>query len=298
MFIGAFLSFDTSFDATLVDYVTTENVQIENGVFDELYLDSNTSLQNNADIPEWGYSTILHANFKNNILAGNVDFTLDSVSALIVKKRKQGTYKWIPLYERAITSAEDFNFILNDPVVASMTSYEFAAIPVINGAEGTYQITTVDVEFDGAFIIDPTNGYQVILNLSRQSLNRNNPSTVLEPVNSKYAYVNYYSQLQYDKFSISGLFAPLNRQTCEFEIENAWQYRKNIREFLTNRRTKVVKFYDGEMYLAAVVDQISESIDSHPDNVNTTVNFVEVGDPDNNSDLYYHGFSNYLEAGV
>lgn len=298
MFTGAFFAYDTSLTPTPVTTGSTEYIEITNGIFDDLYLTANTNLEYNTTIPDWDYDTIMHAQFKNNLLAGNVDFTIESVSGLVIKRKKENSYKWTQLYTREIETEEDFEFYYNDNTVASMSNYEYAAIPIINGVEGAYQITSVYVEFDGAFIVDQTNGYQLIANLSRPSLSRNNPSNILEPINSKYPYVNYYSSLQYDRFTVTGLFMRLNRTTCQFEHENSWTLRKEVRDFLTNRRAKIVKFWNGEIYMAAVIDPIQESMDGHPDNVNMTINFIEIGNVDDTKDLYYHGFTNYLEVGV
>lgn len=298
MFLGTFLASDTSLNSTPVASDNTEYFEITNGVFDDVYMDADTDLEFSTEIPEWGYSTILHAKFQDNILAGNVDFTLAMISSMLIKRRVEGSYNWVTIYEKEIKSEEDFDFFYNDIVVASNTHYDYAAVPVIAGAEGTYQLTSVDVKFDGAFIVDPTKGYQLIANLSRPNLTRNNPSSMIEPINSKYPHVNYYSQSQYDRFTISGLFVALNKNNCEFDFDGGWKFRKEVRDFLTNRRSKIVKLYDGQIYMAAVIDPIQETIDGHPDNVITTINFVEVGDVNDGSDLYYHGFTDFLEAGV
>jgi len=298
MFLGGFLASTSSLDATPVASENTTLVEISNGVFDDLFVDSNINLPYNTTIPSWDYTTLFHAHFQDNILAGNVNFTLSTISALVLKRRKKGTFLWTPLYSQAVTQEEDLDFYFNDITVASNTTYEYAAVPIINYAEGTYQTTSVDVEFDGAFILDNTKAYQVIANLSRPNLTRNNPSSVIEPVNSKYPYINYYSQSQYDSFTLTGMFISIDRDKCEFDFENGWRFRKEVRDFLTNRRSKIVKLYDGQIYMAAVTDNIQESTDGHPENVNTTINFIEVGDVDNGADLYYHGFSNYLEVGV
>lgn len=298
MFLGAFLSLDTSIAATTLDTDMTSSIVIENGIYDDLFVDMNTDLEYSTTIPKWDYTTVMYARFRNNLLAGNVDFTLATISELILKKREYGSYNWTTIFSKTIKSEEDLDFFYNDIVVASNTRYQYAAVPVLGGAEGEYQVTNVDVSFDGCFIIDPTNGYKLIANLTRSSLSRNNPANIIEPINSKYPYVNYYSQSQYDSFTISGLFAPFNPNTCEFDSQNGWKYRKKVRDFLTNRRSKIVKLYDGQIYMASVVDAIQESIDGHPENVNMTINFVEVGDVNNGSDLYYHGFTDFLEAGV
>lgn len=298
MFLGSFLANTSSLDATPVHSENTTLVEITNGVFDDLYMDSDTSLEYSTTIPEWGYTTILHARFQDNILAGNVNFTLSTISALVLKRRKKGAFTWTPLCSQPVTQEEDLDFYFNDITVASNTTYEYAAVPIINMAEGTYQITSVDVEFDGAFVVDPTYGYQLIANLHRGNLTRNNPASLIEPINSKYPYINYYGQSQYDKFTISGMFMEMVNNCRVNEDVYSWQLRKAVRDFLTNRRSKVVKLYDGQIYLAAVMDPIQESEEQHIDFVNMTVNFVEVGDVDNGADLYYHGFSNYLEVGV
>ena len=296
IFLGAISAMEIN--ATPVNSDTTEYIQIENAIYDELYVDSDVTAEYDTTIPEWGYTTILDAKFRNNILAGNVDFTLSSISNLLVKKRKQGDYKWTTIHNVPINSDGDFDFFYNDIVVASNTTYEYAAVPIIGGVEGTYQIVDVDVKFEGCFIIDPTYGYQVIGELHRDNLTRGIPSNIIETVHSPYPYVHYYSEIKYDKFTVSGLWAELNRDTCRFDMDNAWKYRKALRDFLSNRHSKIVKWYDGQIYMACVVDQVSETMNKPHQHVITSVPFVEVGNVESNHDLYYHGFIEYLEVGV
>lgn len=296
MFVGGFVSHTSSMNTTPIASQNTEYIEISNGVFDEVYMDADTSIAPDTEIPEWGYTTVLNAKFKNNILAGNVDFTLASISGMVIKKRKLDDYKWTTIYEFPVRTEDDFDFFFNDIVVASNTTYEYAAVPIVNGVEGSYQIISVDVKFDGCFIVDTTNVYQILLDLSSPSLNRSLKSTVIEPVNSKYPYMYYYSQNRYDKFPVTGTFIELNRTTGEWNVNDAWRYRKALRDFMGNYHTKLVKFYDGRIYLASVDGDIVENVGNHPDLVHTTVNFIEVGDVNDNTDLYYHGFTTFLEG--
>ena len=213
----------------------------------------------------------------------------------IIKKRKMDDYKWTTIYTVPIKTEEDFDFYFNDIVVASNTMYEYAAVPIINGVEGSYQTINVNVEFEGCFIVDTTNAYQILLDLNSNSLTRSINGSVIEPFNSKYPYVYYYSKLQYDKFSVSGSFIELNRSDCTWDIENSGKYRKSLRDFISNQRAKLVKFFDGRIYLACAIDNITESGDSNPYLVHSTINFIEIGDVNSNSDLYYHGFTEFLE---
>lgn len=296
MFLGGFTAMEIS--ATPVNSSTTENIEITNAIFDELYVDGDTTQEYSTEIPQWGFSTILDAKFKNNILAGNVDFTLSSIGGMFIKKRKVGDYKWITIHYVPIETAEDFDFYYNDIVVASNTTYEYAAVPIVNNAEGTYQTITVDACYDGCFIIDPTYGYQVIGELKRPNLKRKVPVNVIETVHSPYPYIHYYSESKYDQFSVSGLFVEKDKETYEFDMLNGWKHRESARDFLSNRRTKIVKWYDGQIYMACVTGDVDESEGSFNEHVITNIQFTQVGNVNSNADLYKHGFTNYLEVGV
>lgn len=53
----------------------TTSVKLSNGIFNDLFITDDTS---STDIPmstDWDYSTLLHARFDGDLLAGNVDFT-------------------------------------------------------------------------------------------------------------------------------------------------------------------------------------------------------------------------------
>lgn len=301
MFIGSFLQYNMSLDPALIDSDSQlEELVIENGIFSDVYMDANTALTPDMNIPEWGHTTVLHADFNGNLLAGNIKFPIESISKLLVKKRVSNTMQFTKILEIEVNGDKNkLNFYYNDILVASKTNYEYAVVPVVNGVEkANPQTISVDVEFDGAFIMDTTKGFHIIANLSKNNLSRNVHGSTLEPINSKYPYINYYSNLDYDSFSITGVFVDYDPQKCHFDFENSWKTRKEARQFLNNKKTKIVKLWNGEIYMANVIDQITESVDRHPDVVNTTVNFVEVGDVYDNFDLYYHGFTNYLEVGA
>lgn len=298
MFIGAFLSYNTSFDATPVNAETTQQITIENGIYDEVYMDSDETMEYTTEIPHWQHTTVLNAKFKENILAGNVDYTIGSISGMIVKKRRINDYKWTTVYKTDVHSEEDLNFYHNDPIVAARTRYEYAVIPILNGAEGTYQTIQVDVDFNGAFIIDPEKTYNVLLDLKRDTLSRQLHANIVEPANSRYPYVHYYSKSQYDRFNLTGAFIELKKEENNWDVENGFRYRKEFRDFIDNKRSKIVKFDDGNMYMACVIDNINETTQGHKDLIHTTLQCIEVGDVYNNEDLYYHGFVNFLEVGV
>ena len=71
-----------------------------------------------------------------------------------------------------------------------------------------------------------------------------------------------------------------------------------MRNFLSNRKPKIVKWYDGQIYMACVTSDVGETEGVFNQHVTTSITFTEVGSVDNNMDLYKHGFINCLEVGV
>jgi len=296
MFLGNFLSSVGSIDGTRINPTETRSFELSNAIYDELYLDTDTSMEYTIAIPQWGYSTVFDAKFKGNLLAGNVDFTLSSVSAILIKKRKKGTYKWTTIHSIPVTKVEDLVFALNDITTPSKSTYTYAAVPIIDGTEGTYQTTDIDIQFKGAFIIDKTHTYRLYLDFSRDSLSRAIPSSIIEPANSKYPHVVYTSKSNYDKVTVSGLFVNLESSTKT--IDDNWGHRREVRDFLNNGLAKTIKFDNGEIWIGKIIDSIQESTNGYSENIKTSFTFVEIGDAESNEDLYYHGFSNYLEVKV
>ena len=68
--------------------------------------------------------------------------------------------------------------------------------------------------------------------------------------------------------------------------------RNTIDEFLTDGYPKILKTYDGDIYLAAITGDISRNNGQHYQNVGQSWEWVEVGDPNDCGDLYDYGFIN------
>ena len=79
---------------------------------------------------------------------------------------------------------------------------------------------------------------------------------------------------------------------CQFDTEKAWEYRRELDEFLTNGEPKLIKSFEGEMWLVEIVNDISRSNTGHPALVNHSFEWVEVGNPLSVGDLYDNGFIN------
>ena len=75
--------------------------------------------------------------------------------------------------------------------------------------------------------------------------------------------------------------------------ENGYQYRNNLDQFLTDGYAKILKTVDGDIYLISVVGGIQRNNNgSHYENIGSSFEWAEIGDPNDSGDLYDNGFIN------
>lgn len=270
-------------------------IDLTNASFDELYISKNTNLNIDSE-KQWDYATILYAHFNGNLLGGNVNFTLDNIDTLRLKRRKVGTFNWVTLYQVPIRTTEDLNIIYYDILVAAKTEYEYALVPVKDGIENTYQSDTIIPIFEGLFVVGKDKIYHTIFNINQVGnldTQRNFSSIKLEPYESKYPIIVYNSNINYASSSISATFVETNRADRTIDWENGWRFRDEFKDFLLDKKAKVIKFETGQAYLAAIVgDSVSDNSNGHRENVITTFNWNEIGNLESSTDLYDTGFIN------
>ena len=179
------------FSGTVEDKLpnTMFRVKLENGVYDDLYathINERIKEPNEFVVPsEWDEETYFHAKFNGDLYSGNADFGVENTTNIIVKRRKKGTYKWLPLFNIDADSSEDYNFAILDPYAASGITYEYAVVPIVNGVEGTYSIAECTVDFDSLIIIDKDETYFTPFDIE-YSQQKNNTSSTIVPIGSKY----------------------------------------------------------------------------------------------------------------
>lgn len=276
------------------------DVTISGAIFDTLRID--TEITSDFDISEeWTETTKLLALFGGNLYSGNVDLSVKNTSDLIVKRRKYGEFSWFNMFDIPVENADSFNFNIIDRYANACTQYQYAVVPIINGLEGEYnfgrnELTDeefIECEFDGIVILDRDTEYSTFLNLEME-FQKNQGSNYIVPLNSKYPYIvnndlnNYYSG------SISAAF--LKFENCEYQKLDSVQYREDFLNFLINDNFKILKIYDGRSYMIEIVDTPTDSNSEHPELHIISFNFVEVGDPLSNEDMYLNGFLDISEA--
>lgn len=298
IFLGTtFCAGRNSLDATATKInanINSKNIKLQNGIYDDIYISKNINREYSTIIPSvWDYDTILYAQFKGNLNAGNVDFILDTVSAFRIKRRLANTSEWITIHEFPITNINDLRFEKYDRYVQSNHTYEYLLAPIINGIEGNSYLKTATPKFDGIFLVDKENRYGTLLDITLDT-QKFKPSNVINTIGRKYPYVVSNGLSNYYKGSVSGIFIQYQGDQLGFDIENALTYRKNLNEFLYNGEPKILKNEDGRAWMISIIGELDETVEGHKEKIRTKFNFVEIGDINSNMDLYNNNFIDVL----
>lgn len=285
---------------TSVNNVTT--VQVQNGIFDHFHLTSNvTSDYSPIKNTEWAYLDIIVANFDGNINGGNVDFLLQYLTAIKVKRRIKSTFNWVTLKTVTVKAFEDLNFAFNDYIAANNTDYEYALVPILNGAEGDYITNSITSQFKGVFICEKDSIYKFYAGVAYGTGKRVKKIGVFEPYGSKYPVIVANAKTNYYSNSISFTVLPLdyekNRIMDRYEIN---KLTEEILNYITNNKAKIIKDWNNSIHLVYPSSEPNITYDNNwgMGKVDISFDYVEVGDANNEKDLMEFGLVEPVVSGV
>jgi hypothetical protein len=253
---------------------------------DDLFATSSL-LPYSTEIPgDWDIHTLLHAAFNDSLLAGNINFYLNEIRVLRLKRRAKGTLKWLTLYEQEISNVGDLNLVWYDISARSGVSYEYTIVPVFDHVEGALFSNEIASDFRGLFIMDKDSIFTAHLDVKIIE-NRNKPCAVVTTINRKYPFVVSNGMNNYDSGSVSAQFVEYDPGNNVWDIDGARRYVRNLKDFLYSGNAKILKYEDGRMWLISVSSpQISDDEDDYHAQVHTSFDWAEIGDCENTSDLY------------
>lgn len=290
MFLGSsFASSKESLTSALVSSCDVTVLTIADAVFDEIY--STVNIINLTDkeheIPaEWGFDTRLHALFQDNLYGGNVSFTESIVESVRIKKKVKGDKKFKTIYEKPITSNEDFKIELMDYYEPAGT-VEYAYVPIISGGENSYITNQIKSSFDSYFICEKDLSYPMILDTGFEK-KLTQKTSLIELLGREKPVIIKGGRIRYYAGDISCTFIELKDDI--WQTYTSWDYRNGIYDFLTNGKPKILKDYLGNIYMIAVTsNDITEDSD-HYEHVITKFSVAECGSAYDTGDLYDNGF--------
>lgn len=285
---------------TSVNNVTT--VQVQNGIFDHFHLTNNvTNDYSPIKNTEWAYLDIIVANFDGNINGGNVDFLLQYLTAIKVKRRIKGTFNWVTLKTVSIKAFEDLNFAFNDYIAANNTDYEYALVPILNGAEGDYITNSITSQFKGVFICEKDSIYKFYAGVAYGTGKRVKKIGVFEPYGSKYPVIVANAKTNYYSNSISFTVLPLDyekdRIMDRYEIN---KLTEEILNYITDNKAKIIKDWNNSIHLVYPSSEPNITYDNNwgMGKVDISFDYVEVGDANNEKDLMEFGLVEPVVSGV
>ena len=97
-----------SSQSALVNITNLNSITLDNGVYDDLFITKNYNTEITNSNKEWNFDTVLHAMFNGNLLAGNVEFALNTITSIRIKQREKGKFDWITIYDIPINSRFGF----------------------------------------------------------------------------------------------------------------------------------------------------------------------------------------------
>lgn len=299
-FVGYNFSFDQdALNPVLTDLNNITQVQLQNGIFNHINVTSDATMPYSSTIPtEWDIYTIMDCNFNGNINAGNVGFLLEHISSIKVKHRKKGSFDWIALYEIPINTIEDLKFNVQDFFCACSQDYEIALVPTLNGIEGNYIINSIFSEFNGVFICDSESIYKFYAGVGYGTSAQVQRMGVFEPLGRKYPIVIANAETNYQTGSITGTVMPPNYEN-DSVIDRAAivKTRELLNKFFTNKRAKIIKDWNGNIWLVVLMQDIATNFDNNfgMGMMSINANWLEQGNVDVQEDMYKNALTKVVE---
>ena len=246
---------------------------------------------------------------ENNMWTNGDSLSLDyniPVTALLVKRQDtsnpSGT--WLTLYMKPVTQADDMDFTYIDFLNQYGKTYKYALVPLLRQKQGDVDVeieggytlsNAVDSVFDGVFIADADMSQRVKAGASYGNVTTNQSVGALTPIGAQYPVIITNSHNRYDSGSISGYILPSDfYSTGNLSRTDIVKKYNEIKQFLTNKKPKVIKDWNGNIWLTMILDNIDCSFDNNygMGMITFSANWVQVGDATNQEDLQSTGLVN------
>ena len=299
IFLGTILGADPlSIPLTPTAKVNNTRVRIKNGIFDSLYITKDVTSPMTATKPtSWTFDTILYAEFDNTTKAGNLLISIDVITDLIIKRRRTDQFQWITLETKDILHDPDMTY---EEKVAQMEmhgadrtaqigySYEYAAVPVLNGIETEYSTGTVYTDCRGICILDDTEIWVTSLVDDNFNTTAVVPNSVVETMWDKYPTIVRNTNANYEQITVTGSFIK-GFEDCEVKWDDEvgnMEYNRAFYDFLRNGRPKLLKATDGRIWLVYVTTPPTDNWDDSTGMRKITFGCTEIGSALLEEDLY------------
>lgn len=306
LFLNAFLGADEcSIPFTPTPIKENDVVEITGAEVDTFYATKDVESDVAFEAPDnWDFNTVIFPKFNDSAEGGNTDWTVDSLSHLIVRRRKQGEYKWMTLKVQEVHDVSDFSFSGTD-ITTSNAVYEYAIFPSLNGAEGNYSSIMVDVKNTHLVIADKDEIYKTVFTDGSCETVDQAPNNPLITLYGKHPTIIRNTDANYEEISVNASFLPVdkddNGEECMDYAEAVEDdrrrilFNRKIKDFLSNGKAKILKNVDGQSWLVYVTTPPTDSAGNDYKDRTLAFTCTEIGSLDSEQDLYDNGLSDIPE---
>lgn len=272
------------------------SVILQNGIFGGMQIISGIGQTSNTTMPYSSgvldMATVAYAQFNESLGAGRLSLDANTVE---LRRKKildpitdNEIPQWVTLFSLPLDSATIISnygriFILDNFAKTDAVYEYYLSFLDNNGNEVLAQTVQVLSQFCGAYIADGSNSYEISEDWQIPDYNRNQKSVIYEPYGRKYPVVAYNALTNYESGSdMAILRSENNRSNKTNNYLDRISQTKVLREFnnfLTNRKVKVRKDFNGNITLVAILNAVPSSFVQELGNgiSKTQFNWVEVG---------------------
>lgn len=274
------------------------DMTITNGKYNNLFISDDESRdETNFRELEWNQYTLFYCDFNNNIQGGGLDINLSDISTIRVKRRKVGVSQWITIIENEVETVEDIYISLNDFTLPLGESCTYAISFLLkDGSEteliiGTDKDTQLDYttsKFDGVYICDKDKNFKLYNGVVYDGNTANKDIGLLQPIGNQYPVIVDNSRAYYLSGSLSAsLYGYTFDDTRVIDRQDVVLQTKDFNDFMSNGNAKILKDWNGNIWLARTNQSVSNSFVSNYGNGITNISWqwVEQGKYDNEEDL-------------
>ena len=276
----------------LVEQVS--KIHLTNAIYDHMNVSTDITTPVSTTKPtDWTYGTLIDVDFNGSLEGGNVDFLTETIDEIRIKRRKVGDTQWTTLTTiRTDEQASSLVFSYNDMLAQNNTMYEYALVPVIEDVEGDYLINSILSQFNGVFIGDAETIYKFLYEVEYGSNQRNQQVGIFQVLGQQFPVFVANGELSYESGSVTATI--LNddfEQTGVIDRTAITQQKDAIKDFLTNKKAKILKDWSGNEWLCIVNSNIAVTYKSGSGMGIPSITFewTEIGKADNQQDLYNNG---------
>lgn len=289
----SFLKYNFIKDINALDPYSTstkelKKVLLQNAIFDDLLITQDVTSPFTMDVQtEWDIYTILLAKFNNSLNAGSIEYSSSNIDAIRIKRRKLGEFNWDTIYEQKVNNISDLVFSGEDNFAMNKTEYEYAWVPVLGEVEGNYFVQSIESKFKGVFIADVNTIYKFAAGVSYGPSEQVQLVATYNPLGRKYPIYVSNGATNYQTGSLTAKIIGNYENTHVFDRKEMVEQKNNLLEWLTNKRAKVLKDANGNIWLIYITGSPSVTYDTQWGNNMMEVSFQygEIGDVDNGEDM-------------